>query len=170
MPYHAPPRPVTRASKELARVRAGTMTWEDLVKRWAARRFEPVPKPKTIEEVWSMGDGNRVRGAPGTWEEILDMYGRGDLSEDEYRTVLRAKIAHSAALDAKRRPFKYYTVGEPPVMLVRLSWPRTQQFITPTNPVWTDNRNLAELEWDSSGDICERDEATKIAKSWGAEL
>jgi hypothetical protein len=32
------------------------------------------------------------------------------------------------------------------------------------------NRNLASLSWDSSGDLCDHDDAAKIARSWGADL
>jgi hypothetical protein len=73
----------------------------------------------------------------GTWDEIQSMADFGEPTEDGYMTVRRAKMAHSAALDAKGRPLEYHTIGGPAVMLVRLAWPRIQQFITPTNPIWT---------------------------------
>ena len=63
-------RPVTRASKELARVRASTMTWDALVKLWAVRQWVPCPKPKTIEEVWSMDAAGTLPGGIGTWDEV----------------------------------------------------------------------------------------------------
>jgi hypothetical protein len=68
---------------------------------------------------------------------------------------------------------KYYVLHDEngaPRMLVRLDWPKVQQFITPERSLWTDRPSLAKLEWDSSGDICSDERAAQLARAWGAEL
>ena len=56
----------------------------------------------------------------------------------------------------------YYTLtgadGQPNV-LVRLEWPKVQQFVTKDFPFWRDDPSLASFEWDSSGDICDVNKA-----------
>jgi hypothetical protein len=67
----------------------------------------------------------------------------------------------------------YYTLvgadGQPKT-LVRLEWPKVQEYVSKDFPLWRKNPDLAYLEWDSTGDICSPEKAAKLAAEWGVEL
>jgi hypothetical protein len=80
----------------------------------------------------------------------------------------------SAATDAlhPRKPssekaVRYFTLGVTPHTLVRLSWPKVQEYVTKEHPFWRKDPSLASLEWDSSGSP---EEAVKLAAEWKVEL
>lgn len=66
----------------------------------------------------------------------------------------------------------YYTFtgadGQPNV-LVRLQWPKVQEYVTKDHPFWRKDPDLAEVEWDSTGDICSLSNAEKLMSDWGAD-
>jgi hypothetical protein len=66
----------------------------------------------------------------------------------------------------------YYTLtgadGQPNV-LVRLQWPKVQEYVTKDFPFWRKNPSLADLEWDSTGDICSPEKAARLIAEWKVE-
>jgi hypothetical protein len=78
---------VTRASKELARVRAGTLTFDALVKLWSTRKFDPCPHATTPDEAWQMDEDGEFGGGPGTWDETVSFMCLGLLTPDEYAQI-----------------------------------------------------------------------------------
>ena len=94
----APPAPVTRASKELARYRAGTLTWDALVKLWSTRKFLPCPHATTPHEAWQMDQDGEFGGGPGTWDEIDGFRNLGKLTPAEYEEISEASYAYRKGL------------------------------------------------------------------------
>ncbi len=66
----------------------------------------------------------------------------------------------------------YYTLtgsdGQPNV-LVRLQWPKVQEYVTKDFPFWRKDPSLASFEWDSTGDLCDPSTAEKLMSEWGVE-
>ncbi len=66
----------------------------------------------------------------------------------------------------------YYTLtgadGQPNT-LVRLSWPKVQEYVTKDFPFWRKDPSLASFEWDSTGDLCSPEKAEKLMAEWGVE-
>jgi hypothetical protein len=58
--------------------------------------------------------------------------------------------------------------GQPNV-LVRLEWPKVQEYVTKDFPFWRKDPSLAEMEWDSTGDICSLEKAAKLLIEWKVE-
>ena len=88
----------TRASKELARYRAGTMTFDQLVKLWSTRKFDPCPHATTPDEAWQMDEDGEFGGGPGTWDEIVSFMCLGFLTPDEYAQISAASYAYRKGL------------------------------------------------------------------------
>ena len=64
----------------------------------------------------------------------------------------------------------YYTLtgvdGQPNV-LVRLQWPKVQEYVTKDFPFWRKDPSFASFEWDSTGDLCGPSTAEKLMSEWG---
>ena len=83
----------TRASKELARYRAGGMTFDQLVELWSTRSYDPCPHASTPDEVWQMDQDGEFGGGPGTWDEIAGFWATGKLITDECHVISGATDA-----------------------------------------------------------------------------
>jgi hypothetical protein len=56
-----------------------------------------------------------------------------------------------------------------PTMLVRLEWPKVQEYVTKSHPFWRKDPSLASFEWDSTGDLCDPSKAEMLMSEWGVE-
>jgi len=161
----------TRAQKELARYRAGTLTWDALVKLWSTRKFLPCPHATTPYEAWQMDQNGEFGGGPGTWDEIDGFRNLGKLTPEEYGQISAASWAYRQRKPSSEKAVRYFTLGGvgQPHTLVRLSWPKVQEYVTKDFPFWRKDPSLASFEWDSTGDLCDPSKAEMLMSEWGVE-
>jgi hypothetical protein len=74
----------------IAALRAGTLTVEEVAERfrrrsWAAARR---PVPRSYAEMAAQQDVDT--DVPGSFDEVVAAYDRGELTREEYRTLARA--------------------------------------------------------------------------------
>jgi hypothetical protein len=161
----------TRAPKELACYRAGGMTFDALVELWSTRKFDPCPHATTPDEAWQMDEDGEFGGGPGTWDEIVSFMCLGLLTPDEYDQISAASSAYRQGKPSSENTVRYFTLSGPdgPQTLVRLSWPKVQEYVTKSHPFWRKDPSLASFEWDSAGNTCSSSKAEKLMTEWGVE-
>lgn len=77
----------SQAMKELIEYRAGDITLAQLVDIWAKRKWaDPVKDDDDYPGLFS---------PPGSWEDVLWMKAKGQLTADEYGTIVDAVFAQN---------------------------------------------------------------------------
>jgi hypothetical protein len=69
------------------------MTFDQLVKLWSTRKYDPCPRAHTPAEAWDMDENGEYGGGTGTWDEIETFHCLGKLTWDEYAAISKATDA-----------------------------------------------------------------------------
>ncbi len=147
------------------------MTLDQLVKLWSTRKYLPCPHATTPDEAWQMDQDGEFGGGPGTFDEIMMFKSLGFLTPEEFHIISLAVDACHPRKPSPESAVRYFTLGGagPPHTLVRLSWPKVQEYVTKSHPFWRKDPSLASLEWDSTGDTCSSSKADKLMSEWGVQ-
>jgi len=79
--------------KDLLRaLRAGDTTLEEVVQRFRRRTWPPskLPPPASYHELAAAALRDPEPDVPGSFDEVIAAYDRGELTRDEYRTLADA--------------------------------------------------------------------------------
>jgi hypothetical protein len=84
-------------------LRDGTMTLDQVAqqfreRKWPRRRWKP---PASYLEMAARAQEDPEPSVPGSFDDVVDAYDRGDLSRDEYR-VLSEAVAESKRAEDQR--------------------------------------------------------------------
>jgi hypothetical protein len=89
-------------SRDVAAMRAGDITIDELVDRWSKRTWPHVPdKYRTVEYVLNLGPGDAL--IPGGWFEVIAMSLTGLLSSEEYSEISSKMDAVMSQPDEKSK-------------------------------------------------------------------
>jgi hypothetical protein len=93
----------SEVSSMIRALRDGTMTLDQVAqqfreRKWPRRRWNP---PASYLEMAARAQEDPEPHVPGSFDDVIDAYDRGDLSRDEYR-VLSEAVAESKRAEDRR--------------------------------------------------------------------
>jgi hypothetical protein len=93
----------SEGSDMIKALRQGTMTLDQVAqqfreRKWPRRRWKP---PASYLEMAARAQEDPEPSVPGSFDDVVDAYDRGDLSRDEYR-VLSEAVAESKRAEDQR--------------------------------------------------------------------